>query len=123
MKSIRVTRKHSFASALMPYWIIASNITKKQFLQSHELSEDLCDYDKFGQPISRIDISELDQIGIRINSGQSIKVPVQEDTISIYVIAIGGSLSNELFIDDIKDTITITTKGGFRTVSYPHIET
>ena len=82
----------------------------------------MCDHDEFGQPVSRIEVSELDQIGIRIKNGQIIEVPVQEDTVSIFVIAFGGSISNELLIEQIKDTVTITTKGGFKTVSYPHIE-
>ena len=123
MKSIKVIRKRSFASALMPYWIVVSKLTKNAFLQSHGMAGDLCDYDKFGQPVSRIEVSELDQIGIRIKNGQILKVPVQEDTVSVFVIAVGGSISNELLIEEIKDTITITTKGGFKTVSYPHIET
>ena len=84
---------------------------------------DLCDHDKWGQPISRIEVSELDQIGIRIKNGQIMEVPVQEDTVSIFVITFSGSISNELLIDETKNTITITTKGGFKTVSYPHIET
>lgn len=123
MKSIKVIRKRSFASALMPYWIVFSEIPKNSFLQSHGFVGDLCDHDKFGQPVSRIEVSELDQIGIRIKNGQIIEVPVQEDTVSIFVIAFGGSISNELLIEQIKDTVTITTKGGFKTVSYPHIET
>lgn len=123
MKSIKVIRKRSFASALMPYWIVVSKITKNSFLQSHGFVEDLCDHDKFGQPISRIEVSELDQIGIRIKNGQILEVPVQEDTVSIFVIAVGGSISNEVLLNETKDSITITTKGGFKTVSYPHIET
>ena len=83
MKSIIVTRKRSFASALMPYWIVFSKIPKTSFLQSHGFVGDLCDHDKWGQPISRIEVSELET----------------------------------------RDTLTITTKGGFKTVSYPHIET
>ena len=123
MKSILVIRKRSFASALMPYWIVFSKIPKKSFLQSHGFVGDLCDHDKWGQPISRIEVSELDQIGIRIKNGQIMEVPVPKDTVSIFVIAVGGSISNELLIDEAKDTITITTKGGFKTVSYPQIET
>lgn len=123
MKSIKVIRKRSFASALMPYWIVVSKITKNSFLQSHGFVGDLCDYDKFGQPISRIEVSELDQIGIRIKNGQILEVPVQEDTVSIFIIAVGGSISNEVLLNETIDSITITTKGGFKTVSYPHIET
>ncbi|MBE6025375.1 MAG: hypothetical protein E7229_00530 [Clostridiales bacterium] len=123
MKSIIVIRKRSFASALMPYWIVFSKIPKNSFLQSHGFVGDLCDHDKWGQPISRIEVSELDQIGIRIKNGQIMEVPVQEDTVSIFVITVDGSISNELLIDETKNTITITTKGGFKTVSYPHIET
>ena len=123
MKSILVIRKRSFASALMPYWIVFSKISKTSFLQSHGFVGDLCDHDKWGQPISRIEVSELDQIGIRIKNGQIMEVPVQEDTVSIFVITFSGSISNELLIDETKNTITITTKGGFKTVSYPHIET
>ena len=123
MKSIKVIRKRSFASALMPYWIVFSKIPKTSFLQSHGFVGDLCDHDKWGQPISRIEVSELDQIGIRIKNGQIMEVPVQEDTVSIFVITFSGSISNELLIDETKNTITITTKGGFKTVSYPHIET
>ena len=123
MKRIKIIRKRSFASALMPYWIVFSKIPKTSFLQSHGFVGDLCDHDKWGQPISRIEVSELDQIGIRIKNGQIMEVPVQEDTVSIFVITFSGSISNELLIDETKNTITITTKGGFKTVSYPHIET
>ena len=123
MKSIKVIRKRSFASALMPYWIVVSKITKNSFLQSHGFVGNLCDHDKFGHPISRIEVSELDQIGIRIKNGQILEVPVQEDTVSIFVIGVGRRISNELLIDEINDTLTIKTKGGFKTVSYPHIET
>lgn len=123
MKSIKVIRKRSFASALMPYWIVVSKITKNSFLQSHGFVGDLCDHNKFGQPVSRIEVSELDQIGIRIKNGQILEVPVQEDTVSIFVIAVGGSISNEVLLNETIDSITITTKGGFKTVSYPHIET
>ena len=123
MKSIKIIRKRSFASALMPYWIVFSKIPKTSFLQSHGFVGDLCDHDKWGKPISRIEVSELDQIGIRIKNGQIMEVPVQDDTVSIFVITVGGSISNELLIDEINDTLTIKTKGGFKTVSYPHIET
>ena len=123
MKSIIVIRKRSFASALMPYWIVFSKISKTSFLQSHGFVGDMCDHDKWGQPISRIEVSELDQIGIRIKNGQIMEVPVPKDTVSIFVIAVGGSISNELLIDETSDTLTITTKGGIKTVSYPHIET
>ena len=123
MKSIKIIRKRSFASALMPYWIVFSKIPKTSFLQSHGFVGDLCDHDKWGQPISRIEVSELDQIGIRIKNGQIIEVPVQDDTVSIFVITVSGSISNELLIDEINDTLTIKTKGGFKTVSYPYIET
>ena len=122
MKSIIVIRKRSFASAFMPYWIVFSKISKTIFLQSHGFVGDMCDHDKWGQPISRIEVSELDQIGIRIKNGQIMEVPVPKDTVSIFVIAVGGSISNELLIDETSDTLTITTKGGFKTVSYPHIE-
>ena len=123
MKRIKIIRKRSFASALMPYWIVFSNIPKNSFLQSHGFVGDMCDHDKYGQPISRLEVSELDKIGIRIKDGQIMQVPVQDNAVSIFVIAVGGSISNELMINEIKDTITITTKGGFKTVSYPHIET
>ncbi len=122
MKSIIVIRKRSFASALMPYWIVFSKISKTSFLQSHGFVGDMCDHDKWGQPITRIEVSELDQIGIRIKNGLIMEVPVPKDTVSIFVIAVGGSISNELLIDETSDTLTITTKGGFKTVSYPHIE-
>ncbi len=122
MKSIKVIRKRSFASALMPYWIVFSKISKTSFLQSHGFVGDMCDHDKWGQPITRIEVSELDQIGIRIKNGLIMEVPVPKDTVSIFVIAVGGSISNELLIDETSDTLTITTKGGFKTVSYPHIE-
>ena len=123
MKSIIVIRKRSFASALMPYWIVFSKIPKNSFLQSHGFVGDLCDHDKWGQPISRIEVSELDQIGIRIKNGQIMEVLVQDDTVSIFVITVDGSISNELLIDEIKGTLTIKTKGGIKTVSFPHIET
>ena len=43
--------------------------------------------------------------------------------IFVFACAAGGSFSNELPIEEIKGKeILITTKGGFNTVSYPHIE-
>ena len=123
MDSVRITRKRSFASALMPYWVIVSDTGKRTFLQSHFLAGDICDHDRAGRPVARIDISELDKSGIRISNGQSLEIQLPEDAVSVFACAAGGSFSNELPIEEIKGKeILITTKGGFNTVSYPHIE-
>ena len=123
MDIVRITRKRSLASALMPYWVIVSDTGKKAFLQAHYLAGDICEHDRLGRPESRIDISELDGAGIRISNGQSLEIALPDDAVSVFACAIGGSLSNELLKEDIKGKeILITTKGGFNTVSYPHLE-
>ena len=123
MRTITVTRKRSFASALMPYWVIVSDTPKMKFMEAYFMVGNLCDHDRAGRPIPRIDTEVLDRIGYRIANGKTMEIPVREGSISVFVSAVGGSFSNELLLEDIGErNILITTKGGWNSVSYPHIE-
>lgn len=123
VKTIIITRKRSLASAIVPFWIIASKESKKQFMDNHNWQGELCEHNKNGQPMSRIDIAELDNLGVRIASGQTIAIGIPNDTVSVFACTKDGSLSNEIMPNEITESrLTIITKGGFRTVSYPSIE-
>ena len=125
MKKIFVLRKKAFAGSLLPYWIIVG-ISKASFMQNYDIDGDLCDMDTWGNAVSRIDIEELDKIGTRINNGQVIELPVEDDVSSLFVITMDGCLSNEIDIDDCLKTnekqAIIKTKGGFKKLSYPVVE-
>lgn len=125
MNTFTITRKRTLlVSAIVPFWVIPSKITKRQFMEKHNWTRELCEHDKKGQAKSRIDLAELDNIGIRIKNGQTIEVYIPKDTVSIFASTMDGSLSNEILVGEITENqLTITTKGGFKTVSYPHIET
>ena len=122
MKTIRISRKRQFRSALMPYWIIIG-ISKEQFMQEHGLEGDLVSHSEIGQGIPRINISVLDEIGIRIQNGETLTLEVQEETF-LFASTIDGSLSNEILLSSLKEqNYQIITLGGWTGVSYPHIET
>lgn len=115
-----ITRKKSFFSALMPYWIIVSEQPKSVFLQRHNMEKDLGGHDALGQPVERIRMEELDEIGVRIENGKTVNIPLSENAAHLFASTMDGSLSNEIVIADLaKPEITMITKGGFRTVSYP----
>lgn len=121
-KTLIVSRKKKFASALMPYWIIAG-ISKKGFMEQYGLDEDLCRQSESGHPVPRLDISILDEIGTRIKNGETIRLKLEDTVHSVFASTMDGSLSNEIILDDsaVKH-LTLTTKGGFATISYPVFE-
>ena len=121
-KALVVTRKKKFASALMPYWII-TGVSKRDFMEQYGMKEDLCQHSESGHPISRIDASILDNIGTRIRNGETLKLELEETVACVFASTMDGSLSNEIILDNspIKH-LTLTTKGGFATVSYPVLE-
>ena len=122
MDKIIVTRKKKFASAVMPFWLILSSSSKEAFMQEHNLEKDLCDAGDAGFPIPRLTPEILDRAGIRISSGQTIEIPLQENIQTIFASTMDGSLSNEIRIQDMKsDHLTLTVKGGFATISYPYL--
>lgn len=125
MKKVFVLRKKAFAGSLLPYWIIVG-FSKANFMQKYNIDGDLCDMNAWGNAISRINIEELDKIGIRINNGQAIEISVADDVSNLFVITMDGCLSNEINIDDCLKTnerrLTIKTKGGFKNLSYPVVE-
>lgn len=123
MKTITITRKRKFASALMPFWIIVSRETRQAFMDAHGIESPLGTHDALGQPVPRIAVEELDQIGIRISNGQTIEVPVEDDAVSLFVSTMDGSLSNEIRPDTMTGRmLVITVRGGLTTVSYPYLE-
>lgn len=123
MGVLTVTRKKSFRSFAVPYWIVPSVVSKEQFMKEHELAGDLCTHTSMGQPINRMEIDVLNRVGISISNGETIELNVTDNVVSIFVITINGSLSNEIKMKEIKmNRLFITTKGGLRTVCYPFIE-
>lgn len=125
MKKIFALRKKAFAGSLLPYWVIVG-FSKTYFMQKYNLDGDLCAINAWGNALSRIDIEELDKIGIRINNGQAIEISVADDVSDLFVITMDGCLSNEINIDDCLKTnerrVTIKTKGGFKRLPYPVVE-
>lgn len=125
MKRLIVLRKKMFAGSLLPYWIIAG-VSKDVFMEKYNFDRDLCEMNAEGQPVSRITIEELDRIGIRINSGQIKEISVADHINSLFISTMDGCLSNEIDVDVCLKTnegqITIYTKGGFKTLSYPVVE-
>ena len=121
-KTLIVSRKKKIASALMPYWIIVG-ISKKDFMEQYGLNDDLCQNSKSGHPIPRIDISILDEIGIRIKNGETVSLKLEDTVHFVFASTMDGSLSNEIILDDSAEKhLTLTTKGGFATISYPVFE-
>lgn len=121
-KTLIVTRKKKFASALMPYWIIAG-ISKKDFMEQYGLNGDLCDHSESSHPVPRIDMSILDGIGTRIKNGETVRMKVEDTVRSVFASTMDGSLSNEIILDDSTvNHLTLTTKGGFASISYPLFE-
>ena len=57
---------------------------------------------------------------LRIENGKTVDIPLSEKSAYLFASTMDGSLSNEIVIADLaKPEITMITKGGFRTVSYP----
>lgn len=127
MKRIVVTRVGKFASVAMPFWVIPGS--KQAFMAQFGLQGDLCKTDKRGQPVARIDIGALDANGTRIKIGEQIMLNVGDDISSVFAATMTGSLSNEIILQDAQLIggiqtyyLTLSAKGGFRTVSYPWFE-
>ena len=122
MKTVIVYRKKKFASAWMPYWLITC-ISKKEFMMRCGLQGDLCTHTVMGQPVSRVDIGVLDALGTWIENGKTIELHLEDDVCTIFASTMDGSLSNEVILEDTgTQHLTLTTRGGFRTVSYPYFE-
>ena len=123
METLTITRKRAFASALMPFWIIVSRESRQAFMEAHGMDTPLGKHDALGQPVQRITVEELDQTGIRINNGQTVEVTVEDGEAFLFVSTMDGSLSDEIRIDAMKgNALVITVRGGFKTISYPHLE-
>lgn len=123
MRTIKVTRKKKLASAMMPYWIIVSGLSKKEFMEQNHLEKDLCDTNITGFPIPRIHPMLVQTMGVRIENGQTVEIPIDDDVKSIFACTNEGSLSNEIPIENISsDELILSTKGGFKTTSYPYFE-
>ena len=124
MKTITVTRKKKFAGAVMPYWVI-TGVRKAAFCSRYNLSGDLCEQSENGFPIPRIDMKVLDEIGTRISNGETISIELKEGETTLFASTADGCLSNEVQLNDYWQVglkITITTKGGFKTLPHPVIE-
>lgn len=126
LQKIVIKRKRKFASALLPYWII-TNITKKEFMCKYNLEGDLCKFNVMGQAIPRIEISILDSIGVRISNGQTVEIELDDEVETIFASTIDGCLSNEIKLEDFSINeqyyeIFLSTKGGFKNLSYPYFE-
>lgn len=124
MKSIKVTRKKKYAGAVMPYWIITQK-SKTAFMTEFGLEGDTCEMSEAGFPISRIDTTMLDRIGIRIKNGQTIEIEITNNATTLFVSIMDGYLSNEIKIDEYISSgtgVVINTKGGFKNISHPVIE-
>lgn len=122
MRKIQIKRKWKFASATIPFWIIPSYITKAEFMKRYDLDGDLCKYGIWGESERRLDVMTLDDIGVRVASGKTIELDINEGIKSLFVSTAWGSISNEISVQDIKgNRLCITTKGGLTTVSYPYI--
>ena len=128
MKKITVTRRRKMASAMMPYWII-TGISKEEFKHRLDISKEISDHNEWGQPVGQIGenlddgIAILDSIGTRISNGETVEIEVDDNIDTIFASTCDGSLSNEVSIKTVNDiSLTLTTKGGWTTVSYPYFE-
>ena len=122
MKTIQIQRKKQFRSALVPYWIIAG-VSKEEFMRSMGFEGDVVPHNEIGQAIPRIDISVLDQLGMRIENGQTIVLEAEEDVTSLFASTMDGTLSNEILLPPAGEAkVLITTAGGWTNVSYPVLE-
>ena len=82
-----------------------------------------CDRDKRGFTLPRTDAEELDALGARILNGRTRDILIAEDEVSLFVCTSYGTISNEIRLDELKSkSLTVITKGGWRTECYPCIE-
>lgn len=76
-----------------------------------------------GQAINRVDVDMLNRIGTPLRNGMSVSIDLTDDAVSVFVITMTGSISNEIQIKDLDaSNLIILTKGGWNTVSYPVLE-
>ena len=119
MYTVQIRRKKKMASALMPYWIIAAD--RETFMKQHGLEGDLCEQSSAGFPVGRISTDVLDEAGVRIRNGETITLQLEEPAARLFASTMDGCLSNEVTVTE--DTVlTLTTKGGWKTVSRPWFE-
>ena len=124
MKTIVIRRKRQLASMLVPFWVIPSQNGKDAFKKEHGFTEDLVPQSEAGFPIGRIDMEELDRIGMRIPSGAEAEFQLDDSIISVFASTMDGALSNEIMISDLADQeeILMVTKGGLKGISYPQLQ-
>lgn len=122
MRILKIRRIKKFASALMPYWIVA--YSQQQFKDAFGMKENLsCIIDNFtGQPYKRADFNP-DDFGVRIKNGQILELKIEDDVRSFFVMTYEGLLSNEIILnpDYHEYNFDIVTKGGWRFPSYPTV--
>ena len=124
MREITVRRKRALAGILMPYWIIVWDRPKTEFMEQHGMNGDHGKMDPLGWPESRITIEALDNAGIRISSGGEVKIAVPETACEVFVSTMDGNLSNAVSVRELAGCdLLITTRGGLKEPSYPHLET
>lgn len=123
MRKITITRRKSLRACVLPYFIVISAASKDRFMAEYGLSSDLCEIDRMGQAVSRIDRDTLNQIGIPILNGNTVSIDLTEDAASVFAVTMDGSLSNEIRLSELhSDNLVISTKGGWRTACYPVLE-
>ena len=108
----------------MPYWII-TRMSKAEFCAQYGLDGDKCEQSESGFPVPRIDMSVLDELGTRINNGETVSIDVDDGDESLFVSTMDGYLSNEVRLEDYQQAglkITVSTKGGFAALPHPVVE-
>ena len=83
MKKVIVKRKMKFSGALVPYWVIVGT-NKDVFSKRYGFDGDICKMHPNGFPISRIEVSELDRIGTRIDNGQTLEIEIADDVTNLF---------------------------------------
>lgn len=125
MKKVIIKRKRKFASALLTYWII-TRVSREEFVTKFNLVKNKYTADNDSSTMTKINIrvTDLDKIGVRISNGQTLELYMYDDMKTIFVSTIDGRLTNEIVLDDFLTDegdykICLSTKGGFKNVSYP----
>lgn len=122
MKKLIIYRKRQLPSALIPYWVVVT-ISKSEFMEKYQLSDDIsCYVGEWGQPIPRMEFNPQ-EYGIPISNGKTLELEIDENIRSVFAVTMDGLLSNELLLNPQFTTyqILITTKGGWKTPSYPQL--
>lgn len=71
-------------------------------MHRYNLESDLCKHNVCGQSVERLEVTTLDALGVRILSGKTIELNINEGIRSIFASTAWGSLSNEIKIKDLK---------------------